>query len=531
MNWRQCCNPFTFILTAFLLTTTSMAQADYEALLHQFDTYQPPTVLPSLMTAMPVSSVTPINPADSEFEDQVTSLRQKQKAWQQALTEPKADTVFYTPDSALLANLQTTAKNPDAAAKALTTAFTLETLEILVLLRSPAIQSKENQVKATLEGYSQVENLDTSLRQYAILTKSLMTGVGGMTKPDTIPLKFPFPGLLALKGEIVDQEAQAAREELEAMKRDTLTTARKVFAELLYARKAQETTQSLLQLLDSLQETVSARYQAGTTSFSDVTAIGSERERIKDELTTLVEEYGNSEALLRATLSLPSNVSIGAPVQRELKPTKIRLDVLYSLALERRQELRGQQAMIGRTERMLEMAETMIYPSFSQALSLFDNNEVSKIDGKDRMARTKESFPVTFSAANGTGSPKIPWFGLNDAYLRQTKQRLMALKKDLETTKATTILDVRLAWFRLDRAKRLRALYQEKLIPLTQANLDASQQRYAAGQDSFEKLVQSTSSWLTAKLTLARANSDLLATAAELDAAVGLTEPGIRRDR
>jgi len=526
MRWRRRGNALSFLMVAFMLAATPEAQADYETLLHEMENYQPPALLNSQSTAKSVPPSALATPAESEFQDQIASLRQRQAEWQQSLTEPKAEDAFYIPNPALMANLQSAADDSVAAAKALTTGFTLETLEALVLLRSPAIQAKERQFKAVLEGYTQVEDLDTSLRRYATLTKSLMTGVGGMANPDAVPLKFPFPGVLALKGEIVSQEAKAAREDLEVTRRDTLTTARKDYAELLYARQAQEVTKSLLQLMGSLKDTASARYQAGAASFQDVTAIGIEREKLEEELTTLIEEYGNAEASLRAALSLPSKVAIGSPAHLELNPRATKLDALFALALKQRQELKGQQAMIGRMERMLEMAETMIYPGFSQDLSLFDNNEVSKIEVGGSMSRTKESFPVPTTASNGTGLPKMPWFGANDAYLRQTQQRIVVLKKELETAKAATVLEVRMAWFRLDRAKRQKVLYKDRVVTLAQANLDASRQGYAAGQDSFEKLIQSATSWLTAKLALARANSDVLTTTAELDAAVGITQPG-----
>lgn len=531
MNWLRFDNSLSFMLAALLLAAPHPAQADYGSLLHEMEDYQPPGLMTSQLATRPEPAPAPGSAADNEFDNQVSSLQQRQAEWQQSLTESKADTAFYHPDSALTLTLQAAATDPAAAAKALATGFSLETLETLVLLRSPAIQSKESEFRAVLEGYSQVEDLDTSLRRYATLTKSLMTGVGGMSNPDAVSLKFPFPGLLALKGEIVTQEATAAREELEATRRDTLTAIRKDYAELLYARQAQQVTHSLLQLMDSINDTVSTRYQSGTTGFQEVTAIGSEREKIREDLTTFMEEQGNGEASLRAALSLPGDVGIGVPAKFELTTTELKLDALSALALEHRQEIRSQQAMIGRTERMLEMAETMLYPGLSQDLSLFDNNEVAKIDQEENPARTKESFPVTSAAANGIGLPKMPWFGTNNAYLRQTQQRIVALKKELETTKAATVLTVRMAWFRLDRAKRQKALYQDRVVPLAQANLDASQQGYAAGQSSYEKLIQSASSWLTAKLALARANSDILTAAAELDAAVGVTHPGIRGNR
>lgn len=540
MNRRVPRSYMSFLLGVVLACAVSQeAGADYRAMMQEMDGYLPPAAVAAQLTAKPASEpITPASAEESAFASQVEFLQQQQSEWRQSLTTPEAFGTFYRVAPGLVTALQPAVNDPLAAEKALATGFTLETLEALVMLRSPAVQAKESELRAVLDGYSQVENLDTLLRRYASLTKSLMTGVGGMTNGDPVSLKFPFPGVLSLKGEVVNQESLAAREELEAAKRDALTSIRKDYAELVYNRKAQDVTQSLLRLIDNLDETISARYQAGTTNFQDVTGIGIKRETAKDELATLVEEQANVEASIRAALALPVGIKIGAPASRGLEHGEVSLESLYNLAVQQRQEVRGQQAMIGRMERMLEMAETMVYPGLSQDLSLFDGDEVSRVAGEfptpvgaeqTVMEGTAGGFPVVASAdVNGGGLPKTPWFGTNDAYLRQTRQRIESLKKELDVSRAATLLEVRLAWFRLDKAKRQQTLYRDRIVILAQANLDASSQGYSAGRVSFAELIESASSWLAVNLGLARAGADVLVATAELDAAVGITQSGIR---
>jgi outer membrane protein TolC len=460
-------------------------------------------------------------------------LRERQSEWIKALTEPHPVDAFLIPDAALLETLRPAAKDLTLTAKALAGPLTVETLEALVLLRNPKIQSKEGEFKAVLEGYSQAEDLDTVLRRYAGFTKGVMTGVGGMTNPDPMIFKFPFPGVLALKGEIVTQEAQAAWEEVEVTRRDAVTAIRRDHAELLYVHQALAITRSQLKLLVTLHEAVSARYEAGKTSFKDLTSISVEQEKVSEELITLGEERKNSESLIRAALSLPEPIDIGIPVHPKPIRGTAKLEKLYTLATASRQELKAQRALLGRTERMLELAETMVYPAFSQELTLFEGDAISRIEGGGlqsgarsplSMAGSNGSFPVTATASNGSGLPKMPWFGTDDAYLRQTRLRIDSLKKELEAALAATTLGVRKAWFAVDKAKREAALYRERVIPLTKANLDAATQGYAADQLGFAELIESANAWLGATLALARAESDLLVAQAELSAAVGVDQ-------
>lgn len=507
-----------------------VARADYQELRQEMSDYQPPALVGAALSATPAPAPSADAPADLPFQAQVDALRAQGESFRKALTAQPSAEAFLVPDPARLAALRPAASDLDFAAQTLAKGFSVQTLEILTLLRSPAVQAKESELLAVLEGYTQVENLDTSLRRYATLTKSLMTGVGGMTNPDQAALKFPFPGVLALKGEIVSQEARAAVEELEAARRQALTQARRDFAELVYLGKAQELSQSLLLLLDNLQATVAARYQSGAASFQELTSRDIERQTVKEDLTTLQEERKNIEQALRASLNLAAETVIGRPEPQRAPPLGRTLAELNGLALERRQELRAQRAMIGRMERMLEMAETMTYPGLSQDLSLFGADEVSRVSGErpaagaeqGAMAGSAGSFPTTATADSGTGLPKAPWFGANDAYLRQTRQRLATLERDLAATRAATLQEVRLAWYRLDKASRQEALYRERIVILSQANLDAANQGYAAGRLSFVELIETARNWLTANLTLARAQADLLAARAELEAAVGV---------
>jgi len=175
-------------------------------------------------------------------------------------------------------------------------------------------------------------------------------------------------------------------------------------------------------------------------------------------------------------------------------------------------------AMIGKMERMIEMAETMIYPPFTLGFSSYERDEVSRVGSAETM---KDSFSLTTTASMGEGLPKMPWYGANDAYLRETRQRLEALKKDLQMTEASTLLGVREAWFRLDRAQREESLYAERVVILSQAALEAAAAGYSAGKVSFSDVNESYAGWLNANLSLERSRADLGIGRAELEEAVG----------
>ena len=291
-------------------------------------------------------------------------LRDLAVQWEQTLGQRDEGTSFIVPGAELLSALAGAAADPAVAGKALGDGFSLQTLETLTLLRNPMIKSKEAETRAAVEVFGQAEQIDAVLRRYASLTATSMSG-GGMGSAQD----FPFPAVLALKGQIVGEEVRAARERLEAARRDAVAAARTAYWEFIYVGEAAEITSRMIDLLENLDRSVASRYESGKTSFQDLVRIRIEREKAREELKTLAEERKNRAADIRGLLALPPEIAVGTPTFREdwaPLPAQAKLE---ARALARRQELRAADAMVGRMERMLEMIETMTYPGFDLGLT------------------------------------------------------------------------------------------------------------------------------------------------------------------
>jgi outer membrane protein TolC len=188
--------------------------------------------------------------------------------------------------------------------------------------------------------------------------------------------------------------------------------------------------------------------------------------------------------------------------------------------------------MVGKMERMLEMAETMIQPSFSQNYALCSDEAVVQAGS----AGMKPTFGTSLSTTRGQGLPKNAWFGTRDAYLRETRHRLGALRADLADAEARTRLMVRQGWFDLDRARRERALYRNRLLELARTSLEVSTRGYETGDVSFADVIASYNGWLDINLSSERRNSDVGIARVELERRVGTRLPGtsertLRHDR
>ncbi len=515
--------PFVFL---FLLIAYSppRAIADYQDLKKEYESYEPPRHLKDLTGKGPEpASPEPARTADDPmetFKAEKARLEMLREKWAASLEEDHPETTFFQPDALALQRLQASAESADAAARELTDGFPLEPLEILALLRGPAIRSAENKLRASVESFSQVTDLDEVLRRYTAFTEGLMTKVGPMVGGDSIRMKFPFPGVMSLKGRAVEQSVLAARENLEIARREAITMARKAYWSLLFVHEARGITFETADLLRGLESAANARYRSGSTSFQDVIKITIRLKILEEDLITIREKQRNSESEIRKILNLPAEVAIGKPEVRIPSAAPPRLDKLRVLAGENRQELRRTRAMARKMEAMIEMAETMILPPFTLNLSTYEDRPIMSA-GAGAMS---DPFPEKTTASRGAGLPRKPWFGASDAWLNQTRRELSALREAIATMEATTDDMVRKAWFNLDKAIREASLYRNAIIDLSRSALEVSTRGYESGTVSFTEVIGSTTTWLNVNMTLAKKRRDMGVARAELARVVGKDE-------
>lgn len=499
-----------------LLLMVGGCAGDYFEMASEMKDYRPPAYFQSLSDTGRFSEpkTVDLHPAGHEGRMPAAAM---QKKWPQSSITAGAAKPFFRPEPGRLQALSKAAGSNAGTAKVLRDGYTLQTLEVLTLIRNPGIHAAESRVQAERQAFSQVSDLDAVLEQYTAFTEGLMTGVGPMKGKDSIRMKFPFPGVTSLKGEVVAQSVKAAAETLEIARREALTGVRKTYWNLLYVRKSREITAETLELFRRLESVAGTRYRSGNTSYQDVIKVTIQSSILEEDLVTLTESTRNLESKLLDILNLPPETALGPPADQAPDPNLPPLDRLYAMARADRQELRRMRDMVGKMERMLVLAETMILPQYSLGFSYFDDEAVLQVGS----AAMKPSFADRTTAGVGVGLPRNPWFGTNDAWLNGTRRSLDALKADLKKAEAETDNQVRMAWFEMDKARREAALYRDTVVDLSKSALDVSTRGYESGTVSFADVIASYTNWLNVGLALARKVSDIGVARAELAQVVG----------
>jgi len=375
----------------------------------------------------------------------------------------------------------------------------------MTLLRNPRITQAHSLVDAELATHSQVADLDLVLSQYAAFTKGVMNGVGPVKGRSSIDRGFPFPGVTALKGQVVAQSVLAAREGLAMAERDAVTEVQKAFWNLVYLIKARDITRETLGVFKNLHGVADTLYRSGKTGFQDVTRVTVKVHILEDTLLTIQEKQKNVQALILSLVNLSPGTFLGHPVPPSPSFNVPNIQNLYTMAQENRQELKQLRAVIGKMERMVEMAETMILPGFDLGFSRNRDNAITKV-GSLSMG---SAFPQGIPASMGKGVPKKPWYGVGASWLMETRKRLTARREGLNAMEAQTRKMVRRAWYELDRAVRTSKLYGDTVVGLSATALDVSTREYESGRVPFADVAGAYSDWLKARLAHARGISDI----------------------
>ena len=355
----------------------------------------------------------------------------------------------------------------------------LDTVLSFVLLRNPSIQTAQHAVKAGLQQYSQVQQVDDLLNQY-------QSWIGKGAAP-----AFPLPNASALKGNIVDKSVQQARLALEKTIQSVLTQSRVAYFEGLYFQQAASIIAEKVALLERLNAVSEQVYNTTKGSLNTVLSLNDKLATARERLRSIREQAENR------WLSLSQLLNISAagfkPQGKFVMPQKIKTNktVLINIGLQHAIEIRLLNNQIEKIALLIQLAETRIYPDL----------------------------------AVGNASPvqvkKHRLFLGNAAYLAEMKQQYLALKSQLSSLKNTTTDAINMAYFKIVDSRRQLDLYQNILIPNAQSRFEIDQSLYETGQRDYSKMIAAYEHYLESRLQRAGIQRDQKIAVSRLERLIG----------
>ena len=433
---------------------------------------------------------------------------------QQAAYQPEPFYDFTTPQSLEYRSLAGNAEEMDTR---MTKPVNLDLLLNLAYERNQGLQSAYRKIEAALEQYPQAAYLDNVLSQYNAFTKQLNTKIGKPRHKEMVAMKFPFPDMLTLKGNVVTQDVRLMQKDAEIVLRDLITDVRLAYYDYLFVYDALSITRENQELLQQMIQIATAKFRAGMGTYQSVLKAQVDLSRLSDSILTLDEKKEMLAARINSLLNRQPDAALGIPEQAADMDVTPSLEELYAMAVQHRQEIQKQKIAISKMELMIQMAGKMSTPDASPGNSYFEDRTGLR-SGTDKM-------PMTFMTKRTVNPETSAWFARDDAYVREVEVKVDAMQQMITNMEDKIRFMVKMHHFGANTSVRSVALHENTLIPQAQQALEATSTAYQAAKVGFISLLDAQRMLLMLRLAKQQALRDHRQHIAKLEQAVGMAIP------
>ena len=286
--------------------------------------------------------------------------------------------------------------------------------------------------------------------------------------------KFPFPGKLALQGEVAGRAAQISEQALHAKERDLIARVKQAYYDLFFAHKAIQIHLEELDLLRQFFEIAMAKFRTGKGSQVDVLKAQVEQSTLHQELPVLEQRRETVQAKLNTLRDRDPQISVGMPPD----PVPMRFDRrpedLYRRALGDRPELKAAKLAIERNEQSKAFAERQYYPDLEVAFQRFQNFQT----------------PDGFGAIAIVNLPFAFWTKSKyDAAVREAKAAAAAANADFHAWQNMTRFQINELLGKVRAQEQVADLYRTTILPQARQSVESARAGYRTGRADFLDLI------------------------------------------
>ncbi|MGH7228231.1 MAG: TolC family protein [Nitrospiraceae bacterium] len=375
------------------------------------------------------------------------------------------------------------------------------------LARNPEIQAARKQWEAAANRVAQARSLDDPTLQVQLwnfpetfnLTQTQNSIFG-------VAQKFPFPGKLALKGEVASRSADMTEQALRARERDLIARVRQAYYDLFLAHKAIQIHHEQIDLLKQFFEIANAKFRAGKGSQVDVLKAQVELSSLHQHLPALEQRRDTAQAKLNTLLDRDPRFPLEPPQAPHDQRFDKDLEELFQIAVTARPELKAGDLAVQRNERARALAQRQYYPDFHLAFQRFQNFNANDGFG----AVVSINMPFAFWT-----KPKY------DAGVQEASAAVAAARADLHTAENLTRFQIRDLLAKVRANWEVAVLYRTTVLPQAEQGVEAARAGYRTGKTGFLDLIEAERALRGFQLEYYRALVEREQRLAELEQVVG----------
>src|SRR5262245_25844276 len=378
-----------------------------------------------------------------------------------------------------------------------------------VLARNPEILAARKQSEAAQNRIAQARSLDDPI--LSVQLWNIPQPFKATQADNTIfglSQNLPFPGKLALKGDVASRSAEMTEQSVRAKERELVARLKQAYYDLFLAQKAVQIHHQQVDLLRQFVEIANAKFRAGKGSQADVLKAQVELSLLFQHRAALDQRRETTAAMLNTLLNREPASPLGLAEEPAHLPFTQPADDLHNLALSERPEIKAAELDVQRNEQSHELAQRQYYPDFNVAFQRFQNYQANDGFG----AYVAMSIPFAFWT-----KPKY------DAGVQEAAAAVAVARAQQHTVENMTRFQINDLLAKLRATDQVATLYRTTILPQAEQSLEAARVGYRAGKAGFLDLIDTQRAWRGFQLEYFKALVDRQYRLAELEQVVGTT--------
>jgi len=285
--------------------------------------------------------------------------------------------------------------------------------------------------------------------------------------------KIPWPGKLRLRGNVAAAEADAAQWDVEDTRLMLAEAAAMAFYDYYQADRQLAVNASNTALMRQFRDTAKVRYEAAQVSQQDVLQADVELADLEARQAELVRERKIAAARINTLLHREADHPLPPPPAKVAVPDALPpRESLAELALDARPDLAAQMARVRQEEYALALAYKDYYPDV------------------EIMAKHDHFMPLDMQNQVGMSFNVPIYRQKRQAAVCEASARLRQRRAELDARIDQVRFEVESAWDRASERREVVRLYEQKILPAAEANVESARINYTAGKVDFLRLVE-----------------------------------------
>lgn len=292
---------------------------------------------------------------------------------------------------------------------------------------------------------------------------------------------FPFPGKLKLKGKVEFSELEKIKKDYDQVKLGLISRLKKAYYDLYFTTRSLEITEEVKIFLETLANTVKAKYEVGGGNQQDLLKAHLEVSKLIEQIETLKKNKESITSEINSIVVRPQGTEIEDIEEVTKQKINYKVSELLELYKESYPLLLGQKALIEKSQYGIKLAKKEYFPDYS-----IEGGYGLRTGSLDPMysVQVMTSLPIYY-------------------HLKQRKQveEAQASLKAQEENYHSIIIEaerkIKDLYIQIEKNDTLIDLLQTGIIPQARLTLSASVAAYKVGKIDFLNVLDNIRALLT----------------------------------